>query len=87
MRLRTWGKADVVEGELGDTGVELEEERQRLTNTTRGTKNGDFGVLHAEMLATMYLNPDCETNRERINAKHTCLAEAEKHLRWATLKA
>ena len=41
----TWGALDVVEGELGDTGVELEQERQWLTDTASGTEDCDLGVL------------------------------------------
>jgi hypothetical protein len=42
---RTGSKTDVVEGELADSWVELQEQRQRLTDTTSGTENGDLGVL------------------------------------------
>ena len=36
---------DIVEGELGDQGVELEEERQRLSDSTAGTEDGNLGEL------------------------------------------
>lgn len=42
----TGATTDVVEGEVGDTLVELEEERQRLSNSTSGTEDGDLGVLY-----------------------------------------
>lgn len=42
---RTWASTDVVESELGDAGVELEEERERLSNATGGTEDGDLREL------------------------------------------
>ena len=39
------GTANVVEGELSDAGVELEEERQRLSDSTAGTEDGNLGEL------------------------------------------
>ena len=36
---------DIEKGELADTRVELQEEGQRLSDTTGGTENGDFGGL------------------------------------------
>jgi len=41
----TWSTTDVVEGKVGDTWVELEEERQWLSDTTGSTENGDLGEL------------------------------------------
>jgi len=41
----TWGTLDIVKGELGDTRVELEQERQWLTDTASGTEDCDLGVL------------------------------------------
>ena len=38
---------DIVQRELADSGVELQEEGERLADTTRGTKDGDFGSLEA----------------------------------------
>jgi hypothetical protein len=35
----------VVEGELANSGVELQEKGQRLANATSGTENGDLGRL------------------------------------------
>ena len=39
------GAANVEEGELSDTGVELEEERQRLSDSSTSTKDGNLGEL------------------------------------------
>lgn len=36
---------DIVESELGDSWVELEEEGERLTDTTSSTEDSDTGVL------------------------------------------
>lgn len=36
---------DIVEGEVGDTGVELHQQRQGLANAAAGTKDGDLGGL------------------------------------------
>jgi hypothetical protein len=44
-RKRTGSSTDVVESKLSHTGVELEEERERLANTTGGTENGNLGKL------------------------------------------
>jgi hypothetical protein len=46
MLLRTGSATDIVEGEVSDAGVHLEEERERLANTTSSTENGDLGKLH-----------------------------------------
>jgi hypothetical protein len=37
--------SDVVKGELGDARVELEEEGERLTDTTAGTEDDNLGEL------------------------------------------
>ena len=42
---RTRGATDIVEGEVGDTRVQLHEEGERLANATGGTENGDLGEL------------------------------------------
>lgn len=36
---------DIIEGELSNTGVELQEEGEGLANATTGTENGDLGGL------------------------------------------
>jgi hypothetical protein len=41
----TGSATDVVESKLSNSGVELEEERQRLSNTTGGAENGNLGEL------------------------------------------
>lgn len=41
----TGAAADVVQGKLGNSGVELEQEGQRLANATGSTENGDLGQL------------------------------------------
>lgn len=42
---RTRATLDVVEGELGNTGVELQKEGEGLANATGGTEDGDLGGL------------------------------------------
>jgi len=37
--------ANIEERELSDTGVELEEKRQRLSDSTTGTEDGNLGEL------------------------------------------
>lgn len=39
---RTRSKADIVESELANPGVELQQQRQWLANATSGTENGDL---------------------------------------------
>ena len=50
-RRRTGGKADVVERQLGDARVQLEQQRERLADTTGGTEDGDLGGLQVIMSA------------------------------------
>lgn len=47
----TWSSTDIVESELSNTRVELEEEGQRLANSTGGTENGDLGELELKKSA------------------------------------
>ena len=42
---RTGSSADIVEGKLSYSGVELEEEGERLANATGSTEDGDLGKL------------------------------------------
>jgi hypothetical protein len=70
----TGSTADIVEGELRNTGVELQEQGQRLANTTGGTENGDLGGLRKRL----------ELSKALID-KHTLLAEAEKARFWKRL--
>jgi len=41
----TGGEAYIIERKLADPRVELQQQRQRLTDTTGGTQNGDLGRL------------------------------------------
>jgi hypothetical protein len=41
----TWSTTDIVESEVGDAWVELQEQREWLTDTTSGTEDGDLGEL------------------------------------------
>ena len=41
----TRATSDVIEGELGDARVELEEEGERLADTTAGTEDDNLGEL------------------------------------------
>lgn len=41
----TGSQADVVQGKLSDSWVELQEQGQRLANATSGTEDGDLGQL------------------------------------------
>ena len=43
---RTGSAAGVVEGKLGNTGIELEKERQRLANATGSAEDGNLGELY-----------------------------------------
>jgi hypothetical protein len=47
----TWSSADVVESELSHAWVELEEQRQRLSNSTGSTEDGDLRELDGQVLA------------------------------------
>jgi hypothetical protein len=51
-RQHTGSTTDIVESELTDSGVELQEKRQRLANTTTGTENGDLGGLRVYSLVS-----------------------------------
>ena len=42
----TRGTDDIVQRELGDSGVKLQEEGQRLANPTGGPENGDLRSLY-----------------------------------------
>jgi hypothetical protein len=47
--IHTGSTADIVESELGNTGVELQQQGERLANTTGGTENGDLGGLREKL--------------------------------------
>lgn len=44
----TWSHADIVKGELRDTGVKLHQQRQRLSDTAGSTKDRDLGRLETK---------------------------------------
>lgn len=41
----TWAALDIVQSELADARVELQQQGQRLADTTGGTEDGDLGCL------------------------------------------
>jgi hypothetical protein len=45
----TRATADIIEGKLRNTGVELEQERERLANATSGAEDSDLGGLKMKM--------------------------------------
>lgn len=72
----TWATLDIVEGKLADAGVQLEEERQRLANSTTCAEHDDLGQLEWHFsLGGEALNGD--------SGELTSAAVAEKALRWA----
>lgn len=78
---------DIVEGELSNTGVELQEEGEGLANATTGTENGDLGGLCVQ--SSQHIIP-CSIEATRMKAQQqqrprpprTWLAEAEKARFW-----
>ena len=44
----TWRQSDIVECEFADSGVQLQEKRERLANATGCTEDGDLGGLQEE---------------------------------------
>ncbi|GAA5230781.1 hypothetical protein GCM10025794_32770 [Massilia kyonggiensis] len=49
VRRRTRATANIIEGKLRNTGVELEQERERLANATSSAENSDLGGLKMKM--------------------------------------
>jgi len=49
----TRSSLDIVQRELSHSGVELEEEGQRLANATGSAEDGDFGSLDSEQRWSM----------------------------------
>ena len=47
----TGSATDIVEGEIGDAGVHLEEKREGLADTARGTEDGNLGELKQKQKA------------------------------------
>jgi hypothetical protein len=43
--MHTGSTTDIVESEVRDTGVELEQQGERLANATASAENGDLGGL------------------------------------------
>lgn len=68
----TSSSPDIVKRKVGDAGVELHQQRQWLPNASRSTQDGDFRRLlqSATTTTSEYAPP------------FTCLADAEKALRW-----
>lgn len=50
--LLTGCHADIVEGEVSHTGVELEQKGERLANATGGTQNSHLGQLSTRRVST-----------------------------------
>ena len=46
----TGSTADIVQSELSDSGVQLEEQRERLANTTGSAEDSDLGQLCREFV-------------------------------------
>jgi len=76
------GATDIEEGELSDARVELEEEGQRLADSTAGTEDGNLGKLYSKSnvsgRASDVFNGRCGWGSSPL----TLLAEAEKARRW-----
>jgi len=64
---------DIVESELSNSGVELEEEGERLTNTTSSTEDSDTGVLN---LSISIWKKNFKSSK--LQCIRTSLAEVEK---------
>jgi hypothetical protein len=86
VRRRTRATADIIESKLRNTGVELEQERERLANATSGAEDSDLGGLKMKMdiVSTLLKLRGTEPSDERIGL-HTWLAEAEKARFWRRL--
>lgn len=85
----TGSAADIVQSKLGDAGVELEQQRQRLANATGSTEDGNLGQLEAhkkQLVSTSRASSIVELRPSQggggTGAAHTLRAEAEKALRW-----
>lgn len=87
VRRRTRATADVIESKLRNTGVELQQERERLANATSGAEDSDLGGLKMkmDMVSTLAKLQGTEPSDERMGL-HTWLAEAEKARFWRRLK-
>lgn len=47
-----WSHADIIQGELANSWVKLQQEREWLADTTGGTEDSDLGVLCGVSLAS-----------------------------------
>lgn len=77
-RRHTGSTTDIIEGELRDTGVELQQQRQRLANATGSTEDSDLGGLVNGAVSA-------ETSMDHVSRSPTWLAEAEKARFWKRL--
>lgn len=91
----TGSTTDIVEGELRNTGVELQQQRERLTNTTGSTEDGDLGGLgkrRKRVSAMMRWEFELRESMDQWISELigsevvTWLAEAEKARFWKRLK-
>lgn len=74
--------ADIVEGELADTWVELQEKGERLSDTTGGTEDDDLGeLLDKHRVSSCLLAMRLGWPR-KLGEILTLLAVAEKARRW-----
>lgn len=74
--------ADIVEGELADTWVELQEKGERLTDTTGGTEDDDLGELLDKHRVSSCLLAMRLGRPRKLDEILTLLAVAEKARRW-----
>lgn len=81
---RTRSATDVVEGEVGDTGVELHKQGERLANATGGTEDGNLGELELRIICQQLKQLAIHKlqGAKKTKAGHTLRAEAEKARRW-----
>lgn len=78
-------QADIVECELADTWVELQEKRERLSDTTGGTEDDDLGELLDKHRVSSCLLAMRLGRPRKLDETLTLLAVAEKARRWKAL--
>jgi hypothetical protein len=77
----TWSSTDIVESKLRNTGVELEEEGQWLSNSTGSTEDGDLGELDRQMLAmALKCDPHGRPSLPRHGGSWDCLGIASTYV-------
>ena len=77
--LHTRGATDIVQGEVGDPGVELQQQGQRLSNATSGTEDGDLGVLRCVSGTAVGPHRNRHTRREVVEkARRPRMDDAER---------